>query len=123
MFGTAENPGVKFEYRKTNGNQYWVDDPYSALYNTWQTGPSNGRWNSAENLYIPAYKYAAVINFNTKERISKKGSAMFLHVSNNSYTAGCTAISEANLLKILRWLDPGKNPVIIQGTKSQVNAF
>lgn len=123
IFGTGSNPGAKYEYRKTHGNEFWVDDANSPLYNTWQQGASQGRWNSAENLYIPAYKYAAVINYNTAERISGKGSAIFLHIKTGNGTAGCVAISESDILKILQWVDPGKNPLIIMGPKFQIENF
>ncbi|MHC1684509.1 MAG: L,D-transpeptidase [Clostridiaceae bacterium] len=112
-FGRYGNPGTKMPFRNITYNDYWVDDSYSPYYNTWQVGPSNGRWNSAESMNIAAYNYGFVINYNTVERIPGKGSAIFFHVS-SSYTAGCTGTSTNNVVSILRWLDPSKNPVIIQ---------
>ena len=121
MLGRADNPGVKFEYRKLDGDEYWVDDPDSLFYNTWQEGASNGRWKSSESLYnIWGYKYAAVINYNMPDIVPGKGSAIFLHVSSEKPTIGCTTIPEDDLLKILRWLDPEKKPVIVQGTKEYI---
>ncbi|WP_400244100.1 SH3 domain-containing protein [Niallia sp. JL1B1071] len=112
-FGTKNNPGTKLPYRKITNDDVWVDDPKSKLYNTWQSKKkTNGQWKSAENMNVPAYKYGFVINYNTK-RTPYKGSAIFFHIA-NSYTLGCTATSEANVVKILKWLDPKKNPVIIQ---------
>ncbi|MBS4220503.1 SH3 domain-containing protein [Bacillus sp. FJAT-49711] len=112
-FGSKKNPGTKLSYRNITDDDVWVDDPKSSLYNTWQSRKkTKGKWKSAENMNIPAYTYGFVINYNTK-RIPNKGSAIFFHIG-NSYTLGCTATSEANVVKILKWLDPKKNPVIIQ---------
>jgi hypothetical protein len=57
-----------------------------------------------------------IINYNLA-RLPGKGSAIFLHVWNDekSPTQGCTAVSEANMIAILKWLDFAKKPVIIQG--------
>lgn len=123
-FGKYDNPGLKVPYRKVTNNDYWVDDPNSEYYNTWQVGPSNGRWNSAENLLRTdsAYDYAMVINYNTHPIIKGKGSAIFFHLWRNSIsgTAGCTATDEETLLSVMRWLDPAKKPVIVQGPASKI---
>lgn len=123
-FGNRPDPGVKLPYRQVDSNSYWVDDPESELYNTFQTGPADGRWNSAENLGLTgkAYDYAAVIGYNAEKPVPGMGSAIFLHIwgGPGSVTEGCTAVSEQNLLSVLRWLDPAKNPVIIQGVAGEI---
>lgn len=112
-FGQKGNPGTKLPFRSITSDDVWVDDPKSPLYNTWQSRKkTKNRWKSAENMKIKAYTYGFVINYNTK-RTPYKGSAIFFHIG-NSYTLGCTATSEANVKSILKWLDPAKNPVIIQ---------
>lgn len=122
-FGKDANPGTQIEYRQVNNNDYWVDDSNSSLYNTWQAGPANGRWSSGEKLLRSdwLYDYAVAINYNT-EKARGKGSAIFLHIwrGPGSGTAGCVATSQDNLLKIIRWLNPAKNPVIIQGPMSEI---
>ncbi len=85
----------------------WVDDSASALYNTHQRKPVNGRWTSAENLLNrPAYNYAQVIGYN-EARAPGKGSAIFLHVDLGGGTAGCVSLSTGALLTVLRWERPG----------------
>lgn len=120
-FGTASNPGTSMPYRQTTSNDYWVDDVNSPLYNTWQEGPCDGRWQSAESLSHELYKYAIAINYNT-EAIPGKGSCIFMHVwrRSTSGTAGCIAVSESNLVNLLKWLDPSKAPIIVLGSKDQV---
>jgi len=120
-FGRYANPGTKLPYRKITANDVWVDDSKSSLYNTWQQKPANGRWTSAENMDIPAYDYGFVINYN-ESRTPGKGSAIFFHVGTN-YTAGCTATSKEQVVSILKWLNPEKNPVIIQSPVSELDKY
>ena len=120
-FGRYTNPGTKLPYRKITANDVWVDDSKSSLYNTWQQKPANGRWTSAENMDIPAYDYGFVINYN-ESRTPGKGSAIFFHVGTN-YTAGCTATSKEQVVSILKWLNPEKNPVIIQSTVRELDKY
>jgi L,D-peptidoglycan transpeptidase YkuD (ErfK/YbiS/YcfS/YnhG family) len=122
-FGKNDNPGTAMPYKQIDDNDYWIDDSESELYNTWQVGPSDGRWNSAEKLLRndDLYNYALSINYNL-ERTPWKGSAIFMHVwrSPEKGTAGCIATSEDNLLQLIQWLDPYKNPIIIQGPISEI---
>ncbi|GHI00772.1 SH3 domain-containing protein [Neobacillus kokaensis] len=121
-FGRKGNPGTKLPFRKITTDDVWVDDPKSTLYNTWQSRTeTQGEWKSAENMNISAYTYGFVINYNTK-RIPYKGSAIFFHIG-SGYTLGCTATSESNVVKILKWLDPKKNPVIIQTPIQELNKY
>jgi len=121
-FGRYANPGTSMTYRRSNTNDFWVDDVKSSLYNTWQTGPVNGRWNSAEKMYIPQYNYGFVINYNTAKRVPGKGSGIFFHVWSGAGhgTAGCIATSQSNVINTLKWLKPSNNPVIIEGPMSEV---
>lgn len=121
-FGRFGNPGTKLSFRDIEDNDYWVDDSNSSLYNTWQTGSANGRWSSAEKMNIAAYNYGFVINYNTDQRTPGLGSAIFFHVS-SSYTAGCTGTSQENVIQILKWLDPSKNPIIIQCPESELGNY
>lgn len=121
-FGRYANPGTAMRYRQSTTNDFWVDDVNSSLYNTWQVGPASGRWNSAEKMYIPSYNYGFVINHNTTSRTPGKGSAIFFHVWSGpgNGTAGCTSTSSDNVIRTLKWLNPSKSPIIIQGPMSNV---
>jgi len=124
-FGRAANPGTKLPYRKITNDDVWVDDPASSLYNTWQkASKNNGRWKSAEKMNIPEYDLGFVINYNTKNPVAGKGSAIFFHVAGKyGYTAGCTATSKANVTTVLKWLNSDKNPVIIQTPDSGLGKY
>lgn len=119
-FGTQPDPATHLSYRRVGPSDVWVDDPTSSLYNTWQRGPSNGRWKSAEQLNQAAYAYAAAIAYNTA-RTSGKGSAIFLHVSWGHATSGCVSVDRSVVIRLLRWLDPSRKPVIVMGPSSYVD--
>ncbi|HUR50834.1 MAG TPA: L,D-transpeptidase family protein [Mycobacteriales bacterium] len=111
-FGVRANPGVAFSWRHTTTADVWVDDSGSSLYNTWQQKPANGRWDSAEDLYVPGnYDYLQVIGYNTA-RVPGKGSAIFLHVDHQSGTFGCVTLPRSELVRVLRWERPGAVMVI-----------
>lgn len=124
-FGSAPRPdGVRLPYTRTTRYDYWVDDPSSEDYNHWETyfGDARLRWGSFERLLVPDYKYAAVIQYNMDPVRNGLGSAIFFHVweGPDTGTTGCTAVSERDVLAILRWLDPAEQPVIVQGTVAQL---
>ncbi len=115
-FGYDKSVNTKMNYRQVLDNDIWIDDPKAPDYNQWtKTGKTTAR--SFENLKRKddQYKYVIVIEYNTNPVIKGRGSAIFLHVwkAHNKPTAGCVAVSETDMLKILGWLDPAARPVII----------
>ena len=113
-FGLKPQPETKMPWRSITPDSYWVDDPKSTYYNQWIEAPYNYGWTSAEHLIdFPAeYAYGVVVRYNTDDIVPGKGSAIFLHCGARP-TAGCISMKEEDLLRILRWLDPGKNPDIL----------
>jgi len=107
-FGAYANPGLRVgSWMRVDSRDVWVDDPASALYNTHQRTPADGRWASAEKLLNqPAYNYAQVIGWN-EARVPGKGSAIFLHVDKGAGTAGCVSLPTRSLLAVLRWEQSG----------------
>ncbi len=125
-FGTVKKPsGVDLPYTKTDQYDYWVDDVTSRDYNKWivYKGDPEKRWKSFERMKLePLYHYGAVIEYNTHPIVKGAGSAIFFHVwrASDKPTAGCTAVSQDNVVKLLKWMDPAKKPVFIQGTEKQM---
>jgi L,D-peptidoglycan transpeptidase YkuD (ErfK/YbiS/YcfS/YnhG family) len=111
-FGTQPNPGGGLQYVQVGPNHWWDGDMKSPTYNLMQvceksqcpfsTAPSDG----TENLDIPQYAHAVVMGVN-KERIPGKGGAFFLHTTDGGPTAGCVAIDDAMMVKLIQWLRPG----------------
>ncbi|MEU4562403.1 L,D-transpeptidase family protein [Actinoplanes sp. NPDC023936] len=141
-FGVRADPGTRLPYRKVDGNDYWVGDKKDPrTYNLFQPSAAAKRtWrvSQAERLaaYPKQYAYAAVINFNkpsgvrwdakrgeyvaSKPANTKRGSAIFLHASGKGSTAGCVSVSRANVVKLLKWLNPAKKPRIVMAPSSAI---
>ena len=120
MFGVNSDPGVRFHYRRALTTSYWDDDSSSANYNRWVDSRYDATGRNPEPMRVsPAYNYGAVIGYNLS-RTPGRGSAIFLHVSHDSATAGCVSIGQKRLVRVLRWLRPAKHPRIIMGTRGAV---
>jgi L,D-peptidoglycan transpeptidase YkuD (ErfK/YbiS/YcfS/YnhG family) len=64
-----------------------------------------------------AYKYAAFIGYNAPAPygtgvVVGKGSAFFVHVKGTGPTAGCVAVSESQVVWLLRWMKASMYPGI-----------
>lgn len=118
-FGRAGDPGTALPYRRVDGDDWWVSDVTSSLYNRYaQCAPGTCPFDerAGENLYAQGaiYDQAVVIDYNREGRRGA-GSAFFLHISNAKPTAGCVAIERYALEKLMRWLQPAAKPVIAIG--------
>lgn len=115
-FGYAREISTKMPYRQALSDDLWVDDPKAPDYNRWvkQTETQAASYEKMKRD-DDQYKYGLVIEYNSNPVIPGYGSAIFLHIwkSPGSPTAGCVAVSEEDILKILGWLDPAAHPVII----------
>lgn len=108
-FGTAPSPGGGLPYVQVGSDHWWDSDSNSPTYNTMQVcRKAQCPFNTAvsENLNIPQYRHAVVIGVN-KSRTPGVGSAYFFHTTDGGPTAGCVAIDDATLVKIIGWLQPG----------------
>lgn len=116
FFGVAPDPGVRFPYRRvTSRSVVWDDDPDSPRYNTWVDLDMADAGRDPEPMYVtPAYDHGAVIAYNDA-RTPGLGSAIFLHVSTGAATAGCVSLPAGDLVELLRWLDPARDPRIVIG--------
>ena len=109
-FGLNTPPAVHIAYTQLPGGEQWVDDVASARYNQWVTKDTTPvDWKSAEDLTSEtvAYKYVAVIEYNTDKIVNGAGSAIFLHCSKGRPTSGCVSVSEEAMIKILGLIKPG----------------
>ena len=83
-------------------DMYWCNYVKSKYYNKLITSKKFG---SHEKMFRNDRKYdlVVVINYNTKKIIKKKGSAIFLHLTNNyKKTEGCVAIKKIDMLILLK---------------------
>ncbi|WP_298441127.1 L,D-transpeptidase family protein [Gordonia sp. (in: high G+C Gram-positive bacteria)] len=117
-FGRQDNPGTKMPYKKVDDQDWWDANMKSPTYNR-MVRQSQSPGADSENLYDmgPAYDYAVQIVHNPANTPGK-ASAIFLHVGSEP-TWGCVAIDKESMVKILKWLDPAKNPKIAIGVNEK----
>lgn len=113
-FGYDATLTTGLNYRQVSSKDLWVDDVDSSDYNQWvqtTTATSYEKLRRDDHLY----RMAAVIEYNTDTIVKGNGSAIFLHIWRKYYkpTAGCVALSERNLKRILSKLNVERKPVII----------
>jgi L,D-peptidoglycan transpeptidase YkuD (ErfK/YbiS/YcfS/YnhG family) len=94
-----ETPIKKIKVKKNMG---WCDDKNSIHYNKQIELPSKF---SHEKLYRNdnLYDLILVLNYNTNPIVKNKGSAIFLHITNDSYkkTKGCIALKKDDLIQLV----------------------
>ena len=101
----VDKPNTILKTFKINKQMGWCDDPNNINYN--KKIKLNNKIK-AEKLYRKdrIYDIIIVINYNTQKIIKNKGSAIFIHVTNNyKPTKGCVALSLNDieiLLKIIK---------------------
>lgn len=104
-FGRKKSPGTAgISYTKLNKYHYWSCE--KATYNQFIDVRDLGRKQmSGEHLieYKPWYNYALATDYN-KKCVYLKGAGIFLHCvgGGRKYTAGCVAVSQTNMKKIVK---------------------
>jgi L,D-peptidoglycan transpeptidase YkuD (ErfK/YbiS/YcfS/YnhG family) len=141
-FGNGPDPGTALGYREVDRSDWWTYDPRDPkTYNVLQprrVATSAWRTSWAEDLsgYGAQYRYAAVLGFNLPsavhrspdgQRVSDQpadtrlGGGIFLHVSGPGATAGCVSVPRSEMRRILQWLDPAEDPVLVMGPRSALS--
>ena len=99
------NPETKLKKFPINKNMCWCDDPRSKYYNKLINIKEKVRHEKMfrrDNIY----DLLIVINYNTKKIIKNKGSAIFLHLTNNyKKTQGCIALKKKDFLILLKLIN------------------
>ncbi len=117
-------PEVKLPYVQLLPNTDCVDDTASSHYNTVVDKGSVTRvdWSSAEHMrQVEQYEVGLIVGYNAVPPAKGRGSCIFLHIwaGPGSHTAGCTAFAEPKVREMMRWLEPGKRPLLVQLTTNQ----
>jgi D-alanyl-D-alanine dipeptidase len=106
-----------------------IDDPNSRYYNrlVHRLGVAKIDWRSSEQMMLRddvRYKWGVVVEHNPAA-IPGAGSCIFLHVWKTSatLTTGCTAMAESDLVRVLRWLDPSREPILVQMPRANYRAL
>ena len=115
-YGIADDPGSNIPYTKITDDMYWcATGSNGTKYNTllYKSDDPDNDYSEDEHLidYPIRYKYLLDLGYN-KSGIPYVGNAIFLHCwkeENGSPipTGGCIAVSEENMVTILKTLKPG----------------
>jgi L,D-peptidoglycan transpeptidase YkuD (ErfK/YbiS/YcfS/YnhG family) len=136
-FGRYADPGARLEYRLVDGNDWWPYEPRDpATYNVYQfhkAPKTHWRSDKAEHLdsYTKQYGYAIVVGFNLPGKIhysparrqwvaddrayKHRGGGIFLHIRGDGYTAGCVAMSRAQMRWLVEWVRPSARARLVMG--------
>ena len=119
VFGAREKiAGLKLPVMPVGPSLEAVDDPASRHYNRIVDRAVVARpdWHSAERMHaVRDYALGVVVAQNPRN-VSGAGSCIFLHLwsGKRTGTAGCTVLRERDLTALARWLDPAREPVLVQ---------
>lgn len=118
--------GTNLPYGQILETTHCVDDPASELYNKIvdehdYTSPVKLLWQSSERMKRKdnLYKWLIVVGYNTADTKPGNGSCIFIHIrrASSKGTAGCTALTEKEMIELLRWLRPEAKPMLVQLTR------
>ena len=123
LFG-YQDISAKMASLKVDLQTFCVDDSKSAFYNQIvKTDTVKKDWTSAETMRMKSdvYKYGIFVDYNIKPAVPNAGSCIFMHIwsGSDSPTAGCTAMKETDILKLIDFLDQKKNPVLVQVPRAE----
>ena len=101
----VNKPTTNLKIKNIKKNMGWCNDSENKLYN--QEIKINKKIKH-EKLFRKDYKYdyLIVINYNTKKIIPYKGSAIFMHLTQNyNPTAGCVALKKKDFTILLKLIN------------------
>ncbi|WP_304544521.1 L,D-transpeptidase family protein [Sulfurimonas microaerophilic] len=117
-FGYEKNLSLNLPYLYADENLICVDDSDSNYYNRFLNFKDGVKSFEYMKRKDNQYKYGIVVLHNN-EQLKKRGSCIFIHIekAKDAPTVGCTSMNENKLLKVMKWLDKDKNPILIQVPK------
>lgn len=106
-------PATRLPVRIIGPNDGWCEDPADRHYNRpvrLSPGSTADRLKRDDHLY----DFIIEIDHNTRPRVTKRGSAVFLHLARPAFapTAGCIAMTRASMLRLLARLGPRTRIVV-----------
>lgn len=123
-YAAQEPSGWKMPYLSLTPTVECVDDARSKFYNrVLDRATVTPDWKSSEQMLRPdgLYRWGLVVDHNTDPVTPGSGSCIFLHIWMGAGvgTTGCTAMAQEQLERLLAWLDPARNPLLVQLPSSE----
>jgi len=119
-FGSAaqEPPGWRMPYWGLNSSTECVNDPKSKFYNHMLSRTAiPPDWKSSEPMQgVNSFDWGLIIQQNVFPVHPGDGSCIFLDVWSGpgKPTTGCTATAKEQIMILLGWLDPNRQPLLVQ---------
>ncbi|VDR35394.1 Uncharacterized protein conserved in bacteria [Alistipes sp. cv1] len=118
-FGYRDDIDLRWPFLVVTKQHYWISDSEDPMYNRMTTetpATDNFEYLRRDD---DAYKYAAVVEYNTRPIEKYKGSAIFFHLESgyNRGSAGCITVTESKVIETLQWLDPHRSPYMLIATQ------
>jgi len=123
IFSYHPMENITMPFEQVDENDLCVDDVHSRYYNALIDADTVTEKDYASFEHMKRndllYEYGIWVNYNSDPVAEGNGSCIFMHIwrDENSPTSGCTAMSKENMLKLIAWLDAGKNPMLFQHVK------
>ena len=112
-----EKRNFNFPYLHLTTQDICVDDSSSRDYNQLIRTKETKKYKSFETMRRKdnLYELGILVGHN-KKGLKKRGSCIFIHIQRNedSPTSGCTSMRKEELLKLMKWLDHAKKPLLLQ---------
>lgn len=119
--------GAGYGVHKITPYDLWVEDPTSSKYNNhlvldhlpktkWEKDQQMKQNDYAHKVKLFIHHNSPVDYAKGGRPIANKGSSIFFHIwrdNGGRATAGCTSLSEKNIMKMISLLDASKNPMYI----------
>ena len=126
-YATFDSLALKIPYRPITETQICVEDPASSHYNqVVDAADVTQDWEARESMLRKdgQYKWGIVVKQNLPPE-KDAGSCIFFHLwrKPGSGTLGCTAMAENHLLTLMQWLDPKKEPLLMQMSEAAYKEY
>jgi L,D-peptidoglycan transpeptidase YkuD (ErfK/YbiS/YcfS/YnhG family) len=111
--GRHPRPATLLQVKRIMPDDGWCEDPSNRHYNRHIKVPPKSeadRLARKDNLY----DFIVELDHNTKPRVARRGSAVFIHVARPGFspTAGCVALDINSLRRLLARLGPRTRIVV-----------
>ncbi|MBN2721894.1 MAG: L,D-transpeptidase family protein [Campylobacterales bacterium] len=119
-----EQLNAAYPYMVMSEKNHCIDDINSKWYNKVIDSTKVVKdYSSHEVMKFKAnyYRYGIVVDHNPNGA-KGAGSCIFMHIKDIP-TTGCTAMSESQMVEIIKWLDPRAKPILLQAPKSETKGL
>jgi hypothetical protein len=122
---TLPEGSAGWPYHQVTERDAWIDDPALPDFNHLVTLPAGAPfpdWWGREKMHLGdfAYQWMVVIEHNYEAPQGDAGNSIFFHVRRGEHyrTAGCTTMEQDNLVRLIKWLQPGSNAMMVELTRT-----